>query len=271
LQNITGWTSATRSKFDVSVRAARQVRAVFYMQQHGGIPRIIELVAKLTYQQQLRTLLSPDERRVISKLNSPKKIQDFLEALPQNFPSDREGILPPAKILKERRAHCIEGAVLAATSLAYHGREPLLMDLQAADDDDDHVVALFKEGKYWGAISKTNHPVLRWRDPIYASVRELAMSYFHEYFLWKERNGKLMGKKTLRTYSKPFDLRRYKPERYWNVKDLDWLAEDLDVSPHYPMVPKGMQKFLRNATKIETVAMEMTEWPEPGKKARKGL
>ncbi len=220
------------------------------------------------YQHQLSSLLSPAERRIIAKLNSPKKIQDYLEALPQNFPSSREGILPPAQVLAQNRAHCIEGAVLAATSLAYHGREPLLLDLQAADDDDDHVVALFKEGGYWGAISKTNHPVLRWRDPIYKSVRELAMTYFHEYFLWKESRGKLMGKKTLRNYSKPFDLRRYKPEQIWNVKDLDWLAEDLDASPHFPLIPKAMQKHVRNATKIETIAMEMTEWPNPRKKKK---
>jgi hypothetical protein len=221
------------------------------------------------YQHQLSSLLSPAERRVIAKLHSPKKIQDYLEALPQNFPSSREGILPPAQVLAQNRAHCIEGAVLAATSLAYHGREPFLLDLQAADDDDDHVVALFKEGGYWGAISKTNHPVLRWRDPIYKTVRELVMTYFHEYFLWKESRGKLMGKKTLRNYSKPFDLRRYKPEQIWNVKDLDWLAEDLDASPHFPLVPKAMQNHLRPATRIETLAMEMTEWPDPKSKKRK--
>lgn len=222
------------------------------------------------YQQQLRALLSPAEHRVISKLSSPKKIQDYLEALPQNFPSSREGILPPAQVLAQKRAHCIEGAILAATSLAYHGREPLLLDLRASDDDDDHVVALFKEGGYWGALSKTNHPVLRYRDPIYKTVRELAMTYFHEYFLWKESKGKLQGKKTLRNYSKPFDLRRYKPGAYWNVKDLDWLAEELDASPHFPFMPKGLEKTLRPATRIETLAMEMTEWPNPKKKKNRG-
>jgi len=154
---------------------------------------------------------------------------------------------------------------LAAAALTYHGREPLLMDLQASDDDEDHVVALFKEGKFWGAISKTNHPILRWRDPVYGSVRELAMSYFHEFYLWDVTHntikvGKKKGKKTLRAYSKPFNLARYKPELWWNVSDLDWLAEALDASPHFPLLPKNMIKKLRSASKLEIKAASLSEW-----------
>ncbi len=153
----------------------------------------------------------------------------------------------------------MEGALLAAASLAYHGQRPLLMDLQSTDEDLDHVVALFKIGGHWGAISKTNHPVLRWRDAVYKTPRELAMSYFHEYFLGKNYSG--IGRKTLRTYSKPFDLSSYPPERWVTAeKNLDWLAEELDASPHFPLLTKKMILNLRNASDIEIKATEMTEW-----------
>ncbi len=112
------------------------------------------------------------------------------------------------RIRPQKKAYCFEGAVLAAAALAYHGRPPLLLDLQTTNDDQDHVLALFKEDGLWGAISKTNNPVLRWRDPVYRSVRELAMSYFHEYFLYKS------GEKTLRAYSKAFDLSRFDPKEW---------------------------------------------------------
>ncbi len=218
----------------------------------------------LLYQTRLREEFSSAERRILDKLFSPKKIQDFLDSIPENFPTGREGIQTPRQVLKGKKAQCIEGAILATTALAYHGREPLVMDFQTTQDDEDHVVAIFKEGKYWGAISKTNHPVLRWRDPVYQSPRELAMSYFHEYYLWNDIhhkvNKKNLGKKTLRTYSQPFNLRRYSPARLLQSKNLDWLAEDLDASPHSPAVPKNLIKILRPAAKIETTAMKLEEW-----------
>ena len=124
------------------------------------------------YKNDLRALLSPAEQAVFKKLSTPNRIQDYLEALPQNFSKKSgETCRSPRRLLKDKRAYCLEGAVFAAAALAYHGRSPLLLDLQTTDDDQDHVLALFKEGGLWGAISKTNNPVLRWRDPIYKSVR----------------------------------------------------------------------------------------------------
>jgi hypothetical protein len=136
------------------------------------------------YRNEIRALLSPDERAVFKKLSSPILIQDYLEALPQNFSkSAGETCRSPRRLLRDKKAYCFEGALFAAAALAYHGRKPLLLDLQTTNDDQDHVVALFRQDGLWGALSKTNNPVLRWRDPVYKSVRELAMSYFHEYFL----------------------------------------------------------------------------------------
>jgi hypothetical protein len=217
------------------------------------------------YQQQLQSLLSPAEHRVLRRLNTPKKVQDFLDSFPTEYfsPAGEPTIKSPHAALKAKKIHCMEGAMIAVTALAYHGREPLLMDLQSASFDYDHVVALFKQGRYWGAVSKTNHSVLRWRDPVYLSPRELAMSYYNEYF-WPEKDRRFRHK-TMLAYSKPFDLRRYHPSKWFAAKDLDWLAEALDSSHHFPVVPKGMLPHLRRANLIEVKAMKLEEWKESKK------
>ncbi len=150
--------------------------------------------------------------------------------------------------------------MLAATALAYHGKPALLLDLESTDEDYDHIVALFKEGGRWGAISKTNYPVLRWRDAVYKNERELAMSYFHEYFLDN-------GRKTLRRYSKAFNLGKFDPAK-WVVaeKDVDWVAEALGKAPHYPIAPAKNIKGLRRASKIEIKSTSLREWKKGGKK-----
>jgi hypothetical protein len=165
----------------------------------------------------------------------------------------------PREMLKVKRAHCMEGAMFAATALAYHGQRPWLMDLATSEDDYDHVVALFKHYGRWGAISKTNYPVLRWRDPVYANERELAMSYFHEYFLES-------GKKTLKSYSRAFDLSKYDPATWVTATgNVDWLADDLSDAPHYPIASANTLRHLRAASKIEIEATKLREWTKDGK------
>jgi hypothetical protein len=217
------------------------------------------------YANAIKKVLSPAERRIFSKLKTPQKIQDYLDTFKNNFEQGGDMLIySPREVLKRRKAHCIEGALFAATALAYHGARPLLLDLRSTSYDLDHVVALFTQDGHWGAISKTNHPVLRYRDPIYRSVRELAISYFHEYFLGPKP---YHGRKTMRDFSAPFNLQKYKPA-LWIVttEDLDWLAVDLDGAQHFPLVTTRMVKKLRNASKIEIDATEALEWPEPKKK-----
>jgi hypothetical protein len=211
------------------------------------------------YQQQLKALLSPGARRVFERLRTPQKIQDYLDHLPANVLGKGEHTMrSPVRIIEDRRAHCMEGAMLAAALLAYHGRLPLLMDLESVAGDYDHVIALFKEGGRWGAISKTNYPVLRWRDPVYTTPRELAMSYFHEYFMHS-------GRKTLRRYSAPFNLRRYNPQKWVTAAgDLDWLAEELSDARHFPIAPAAAIKKLRRASNIEIKSTAMREWRKDG-------
>lgn len=213
----------------------------------------------MNYRDKLKTILSPLEREIFARLNSAKKIQDYLDTLSINFEKKGETYMSPRRVIRGQTAHCFEGALFACAVLAYHGQKPLLLDLVTIDRDEDHVVALFQENGLWGAISKTNHPILRYRDPIYKTVRELAMSYFHEYILDD-------GTKSLRKYSKPFNLNRYSPSKWvTEEEDLDWLVGALDDSPHFEIAPAKSIRGLRKASKLEVRAINITEWSPPKK------
>src|SRR3989344_4977341 len=171
--------------------------------------------------------LTSTELRVLKKLNTPQQVQDLLNAPPMN---KAETCMSPRMVLRKRKAHCMEGAMLAALALRLQGRKPLVIDLKAVDRDLDHIVTIFQEGKYFGGISKTNHPVLRYREPVYNSIRELVMSFFHEYFLDD-------GKKTLRSYTNPINLSKF-DKKNWikSTEDLWYIDEYLNKAPHIPVL-----------------------------------
>ena len=199
--------------------------------------------------------LSKSELAIFKRLNTPIKIQDFLDALPINFEEKEETYLSPRRVLREHKAHCLEGALLAAAILWFHNEPPLLLDLKTKDNDEDHVVALYKRGGRWGAISKTNHASLRFRDPVYKNIRELVLSYFHEYFVNKT------GEKTLRSYSRPFNLKKFGQTWVTAAENLDKIAEKLDHSRHLPIIPKVNKKFIRLASRLERRAGGLVDWP----------
>ena len=200
--------------------------------------------------------LGQAEFRVLQRLDSPQKIQAFLNALPQNFEPEGDTVLSVREVLRQRRAHCIEGAMLAAAALWVHGEPPRVLDLEAVRDYD-HVVALFRRNGCWGAISKTNQFALRYRDAVYRTLRELALSYFHEY-----ANGR--GEKTLRRYSRPFDLRAIDP-KLWitNPKNCWELAERLDELQHWPLVSARQVRTLRTRDRVERHAHKVREHQPP--------
>lgn len=211
----------------------------------------------MPYSERMKDALTPPERAFFRRLSTPQGIQDYLDALPVNFEMSGETYLSPRRVLETETAHCFEGAVFAAAALAYQGEKPLLLDFQTLPIDDDHVVAPFKQHGYWGAISKTNHSIVRYRDPVYKTIRELAMSYFHEYLLWN-------GRKSLVAYSAPFDLSKYAPEKWVTAgEDLDEIAEALDKSRHFPAVPEKNRRLLRKGSKTEIATMKVVEWREP--------
>ena len=198
---------------------------------------------------QWSTLLGKQNTELFQKLKTPEHIQDYLNSIPFNF---SDSLSSPSETIRRKSAHCLEGALLAAAVLWYWGYQPCLLDLRSKQGDDDHVVALFRKGKYWGAISKTNHAILRYRDPIYRSIRELAMSYFHEYFL------NTSGEKTLIDYSVPFSLKRFGVSWLNDEEDLWYVGEALDNATHVRFIPRGTR--LRKADQVERKAGRIVEW-----------
>lgn len=197
----------------------------------------------------------------IKKLNTPAKVQDFLDKVPFNFEEREETYMSPKRALEAKRMHCFEGAIFACFCLQQHKIKNYLLDLKVKNlkKDSDHTLCIFRINKFWGAVSKTNHSVLRWRDPIYKSICELAFSYFHEYFLDN-------GEKTLLSYSKPFDIwKKFGTKWTDDERDLDKIAEALDRSPHLNFVPRQNAKFIRKAGKTEIKGAAIVEWKKDQK------
>ncbi len=200
--------------------------------------------------------LSHPELHLLRPLTSPIKIQNFLDALPMNHEKDGETHRSVRQALKQKKAHCIEGALIAAAALWSHGEKPLIMDLMSLAGDDDHVIALYKINGHWGALSKSNHATIRYRDPVYKTLRELALSYFHEWFMNTD------GKRTLRSYSTPLDLRKFGTQWLTSEKDLWFLDRELNALRHYPIAPVKNTRLLRKADPMELKAGRLTEWSE---------
>jgi hypothetical protein len=118
------------------------------------------------------------ELRKLRGLKDPDGIQRFLDDLPYHL---ADTAWSPRRVLRDRTAHCLEGAIFAAAALRVNGYPPLLLDFEA-ERDTDHVLAIYKVRGHWGAVAKSNFTGCRFREPVYRSLRELAMSYFNIYF-----------------------------------------------------------------------------------------
>jgi hypothetical protein len=191
----------------------------------------------------------------LAALKTPERIQDFVNEIPWNHEADGPTARSVVGALEVGRAHCIEAAFVAALSLWLGGRPPLLVDFGAARGDVDHVMAVFSHGRHWGAISKSNSPFLRYRDPIYRSLRELAVSYFPQYV--KRR------RKTLRTYSVPVDLRRHDPA-LWVTRQgtCQELVDALTGARHFDLLPPNGGSLLRPIDEIEARSNLLRDFPD---------
>lgn len=197
--------------------------------------------------------LTPGEFAILRRLDTPPKIQLFINAIPANQEIGGETILSVRQVLRQRRAHCIEAAFVAACAQWIHGQPPLVMYLDCDPSDFPHVVALFRHNSFWGAVSKSNGSHLRYRDPIYRNLRELAMSYFHEYF---DRR----GRKTLRSYSRAFDLRRLDPALWvTRIEACEQAHERLASLPQHPLVSAAQRRLLARRDAFEREAAKRVE------------
>ena len=179
-----------------------------------------------------------DETRVLKALKTPERIQRFLDTeIAYNKEPDGDTLRSPRRVLRDKVAHCMEGALLAAAALRVQGFPPLLLDLEAVRDDD-HVLAIFKQHGHWGAIAKSNYSGLRFREPVYRNLRELAMSYFEHYFNHSRE-------KTLRNYSRPVNLSRFDRMGWMTAESDLWvISEHLATIPHVSLLRTGVERRL---------------------------
>jgi hypothetical protein len=174
------------------------------------------------------------ELRTLRALKSPAGVQRFLDAMPYHIGTTAWS---PRRVLGERTAHCLEAAIFAAAALRVLGFAPLLFDLEARRDND-HVLAIFRVRGHWGAIGKSNWAGLRYREPVYRTLRELAMSYFDDYF-------NLAGERTLRAYSRPVNLQRFDGREWMTTEKSVWfIAEHLAEIPHRPLLTRAQVRAL---------------------------
>ena len=181
----------------------------------------------------------PEEERLFSTLTTPDKIQAYLDSIEYSADSIYRS---PRSVIRDQKAHCFDGALFAACALRQIGFPPLIIDLRA-ENDDDHILAIYKRYNHIGSIAKSNFVGLRFREPIFKNFRELALSYFEDYY-------NLLWEKSLREYSIPVDLSRFDTiEWMTSDKDLEKIADKLDKVRHYPLLTKEMREGLSEIDK----------------------
>jgi len=181
-----------------------------------------------------------EEADFLKTLSDPDKIQGFLDSVEYNPSYECRS---PRHVMRKRSAHCFEGALFAAAALEFNGYKPLIVDMKAYNDDD-HVIAVFNVDKHWGSVAKSNFTTLRYREPVYRSIRELIMSYFDFYFN-TDRD------KSLRSFSLPLNLSIYN-KRNWTTtdEDLEYIGDKLETMHHYPLISNKMLKNLNKASEV---------------------
>jgi len=177
------------------------------------------------------------ELNLFRKLDRPIRIQRWLNRIAYD---PEYATSSPRLVMRDKKANCFEGALFAAAALRELGHRPLLVDIRSWNDDD-HVIAVFRERGRWGAVAKSNFTVLRFREPVYRSIRELVISYFDVYF-------NAIGQKTMRSYSRPLDLTRF-DRRGWTTtdEDLGYIGDSLDDAPHIRVLTPAMVRALNPA------------------------
>ncbi|MGZ6346742.1 MAG: hypothetical protein ACXWNC_04115 [Anaerolineales bacterium] len=189
----------------------------------------------MTILSEFETRLSPPLRGIFRKLNSPAAIQAYLDSVPYIAEElDRS----PLQLMTDKQGHCLDGAIFAALALVRLGHRPLIMDLVPDPGmDDDHVLALFQHNHKWGCIAKSNYAFLRFREPVYRSLRELAMSYFEPYTNNEKR-------KTLRSYTRPLDLSIFNPDWTWSGDRISEISGRLYQGKPIPLISQEDAKTL---------------------------
>jgi hypothetical protein len=185
--------------------------------------------------------LTPAEARRLRSLSPPWRIQKFLDELDYDYRG--EGCRSPRRVLRERKVQCMDGALFAAAALRVQGHRPLILDLEAVYDDD-HVIALYRVNALWGSIARSNYSGLRSREPLFRTVRDLVLSYVEGYF-------NLRRQKTLRGYSRPFDLSRFDRIGWMTAEDDLWeIPNHLVGIRHYRLLTPAQERALAPVSRV---------------------
>ena len=183
------------------------------------------------------TGLTPSESRLLRRLSTPERVQKYLDSLSYNLERGGATYRSPRRVIRDGTAHCAEGAFLAAAAFRLQGRPPLIIDLESIRDDD-HVLAVYRDGGAWGAVATSKFAGLRFRAPVYRTIRELALSYFEDYYNWG-------GERTLRAYSRPVSLARFdRIDWITTEKELWPIVLHLATVPHTRLITSAMAKRL---------------------------
>jgi len=176
------------------------------------------------------TSFTASELRKLRSLKDPYGIQRFIDDLPYHL---ADTAWSPRRVLRENTAHCFEGAIFAAAALRANGYPPLIVDLEA-EGDTDHVIAVYKVKGHWGAVAKSNYVNCRFREPVYRTLRELAMSYFHIYFNMRRQ-------RSMRTFSRPVNLKRFDDQEWMTTEKPIWfIVYYLLEIHHYKLLSRAM-------------------------------
>ena len=183
----------------------------------------------------LNNMLTKQEKALLSELDTPVKIQHFINSIPY---SNDHFYRCPLQVLREKKAHCFDGALFAAMALLRLGYPPLILELIPNARDDDHLLAIYKQHNHWGAVAQSNFTGLRYREPVYRSLRELVMSYFEDFF-------NSAGEKTLRGYRGPINLKIFNILN-WEITDdgLETLADEMDNYRIHAIISPDMETRL---------------------------
>jgi len=180
-------------------------------------------------------VLKGSERQFLETLSTPIKIQAFLDELPY---STEHIYRCPLRVLRDRVAHCFDGALFAAAALRRLGYPPLILEMVPNDRDDDHLLAIYRMDEYWGAVAKSNFVGLRFREPIYRNLRELVLSYFEQYY-------NVEREKTLRSYTSPLNLKAFDKFNWMTCDEsLGRIAKRLDKIRRVPILTPSMTSNL---------------------------
>ena len=191
------------------------------------------------------------ELRTLRALRTPAGIQKFIDGMEYHLAGTAWS---PRLVLRERTCHCLEGAIFAAAALRVIGFPPLLLDFEAVNDTD-HVIAVFQIDGHWGALAQSNYSGCRYREPVYRSLRELAMSYFEDYF-------NLRCERTMRTYSKPVNLARFDSRNWMTTEKPIWFIPEYLVDiPHTRLLtPRMIKRLARVDLRSKGAALYGHRW-----------